>query len=388
MTHLLGRNRVNLIQHAVERGLLNPNAELLLSNSSLLTALAGLGAVDTMRYLIFDPNEQRGIGTTRLLGAWGKQHERAALFLIEQVPGCDVNLRGPEGITPLISAAQDGLLRVMRALVARGADVDAMVRCYPAIVIATIERQEEASVYLIEEAGASWAMPIRALSLFELASRNQMPRLLQALVRQMRRDGELEVFVQRQLAETAAAAIQEGEPIKVLQDLVNAGFDAKRASFVFRPEGAGPHHAVRTPLLLQACRWRDAAAAEFLVAQGCDPRQADGLGWLPIQTAAGAGSLPIVRLLVDRCGVPPRPGGERHGGAAPHGGDGPERGGGLSEGAWGGPDARAPDGPARAGGCGLVAGGGAEGGGGGDPGGARGGGSDECGGSSDRASRG
>ena len=80
---LLGRGRVDLLQRAVEQGLLSPNAKLAFSKCSLLTGVASLDAVDFMRYLIFEkgvnPNEQWGNGTTPLLGARGRQRERAAL---------------------------------------------------------------------------------------------------------------------------------------------------------------------------------------------------------------------------------------------------------------------------------------------------------------------
>lgn len=245
----------------------------------------GRGGHDALPHLRpgVDPNVQWGKGITPLLGNLRQQRARAALFMIEQVPGCDVNLGGPEGVFALTSAAQDGMLRVMRALMAKGADVDAVDdHGFPVIMFAFNARQEAAAVYLIEEAGASWKMPDPRYSLYQMASFNCMPRLLWALVKHLRRDGVGEAVVQQELAEIAAQAICEREPIKALEMLVSVGrLDAKRASIMGKTEGVGAQ-VCRTPLLHLACQWGDAPAAEFLVAQGCDPKQADRVGALLI----------------------------------------------------------------------------------------------------------
>lgn len=378
--NLLGRNRVDLVRRAVEQGLLSPDAKLQLTKCSLLAGVASLDAVDMMHYLIFEmgvnPNEQWGVGITPLLGALGQQRERAALFMIEEVPGCDVNLRGPGGIGALTSAAMQGMLRVMRALVAKGADVNAIdAQGFPVVLNALLEGQEDAAIYLIE-AGASWRLP-RAYSIFQIASGKGMFRLLRATVERMRQDGVGEEVVQKELAGAAGAAISTREPIKVLEELVGVGLDAKRASIVAEMVGVGPRGQgapVRTPLLHMACKWSNTAAAELLVAQGCDPKQADGVCALPIQIAAGVGSLQIVKLLVDRCRVPPDL--EENGATALRMAavTGHQHIVAFAHAARGGPGAHAPGRPGRSGGHGLLAGGGAQGRGLGGPGGARGGG--------------
>ena len=53
------------------------------------------------------------------------EQEAAALFLLQQDPPCDVNARDAHGSTPLMYAANSGMVGAIEALVAMGADVEA-----------------------------------------------------------------------------------------------------------------------------------------------------------------------------------------------------------------------------------------------------------------------
>jgi hypothetical protein len=85
--------------------------------------------------------------------------DRAALFLINDVPGVDLEARMRDGKTPLMIAARFGRVNVMKALVAKGVDVDVrndLQAGSTALTYAIGEGKEQAALYLLEEANASW----------------------------------------------------------------------------------------------------------------------------------------------------------------------------------------------------------------------------------------
>lgn len=66
-------------------------------------------------------------------------------------------MRTPFGITPLMFAAAFGMVGVMRALVVKGAEVDALDEDgETALLYAVRKKQEDEALYLLEEAGAAW----------------------------------------------------------------------------------------------------------------------------------------------------------------------------------------------------------------------------------------
>jgi hypothetical protein len=126
---LVGRSSV--VQRAVAQGVVDPNLRLKSRDGvdfPLIHTAAAVDAVPLLRLLIFerdvDPNEPAGDGFSPLHAAIGNLKERAALFLTRNVPHIDVNVRWLEGKTPLMLAAQRGMLEVMKALMAKGAQVD------------------------------------------------------------------------------------------------------------------------------------------------------------------------------------------------------------------------------------------------------------------------
>ncbi len=112
---LMEAGRFDLVQRAVERGEVDPEETRLGPRERpLLHVAATKGAVELLRYLIFD----RGVDPTQTVEAGGSllsvlltaicmgQNE-AAIFLINDVPGVDVNAPLNDGVTPLMAAVQN-----------------------------------------------------------------------------------------------------------------------------------------------------------------------------------------------------------------------------------------------------------------------------------------
>ena len=123
MSALLGAGRC-----AVEGGVVDP--EMRRDGVPLLHLAVSWGAVELARYLIFDrgvdPIVKAGSqNLTALHLAASTGHNEAALFLINDVPGVDLNALLSNGATPLMISAASGTLQVVRALVAKGADMNA-----------------------------------------------------------------------------------------------------------------------------------------------------------------------------------------------------------------------------------------------------------------------
>jgi len=87
-------------------------------------------------------------------------HNEAALFLITDVPGVDVNAPTSDGTTPLMLAVEDCTLQVVRALVAKGADVKAEDEDgETAVVCAMATKHAEAATFMVT-AGADWDITV------------------------------------------------------------------------------------------------------------------------------------------------------------------------------------------------------------------------------------
>lgn len=149
--------------------------------------------------------------------AVAKGHEEAALFLVNQVPTCDVDARTAGGVTPLMLAAQQGRGAVVRALVAKGAQVDAQdAQNRTALVLAAMSFKDTVATYLVAEAGAAWeveggrvaqGMDKPWLALCNAAECGMLG-LLRATLRRMRAEGPGEDVVAGRMVQAAAFAVQ------------------------------------------------------------------------------------------------------------------------------------------------------------------------------------
>jgi ankyrin repeat protein len=295
--------RFGVLQRAVEGGVLDPNFEL--PPLLLLTHVAaGYGAAPLLRSLIsrgVDPNEKDSSGWAPLPLAVSMKQKEAALFLINNVPGADLNAQDEEGFTPLMFAAGTGMLAVMKALIAKGADVNAVnQKQESALIIAMANEQEEAALYLVEQARATWDMGGEERTPLAFAAKSGQVRSLKAILRRMRAEilgNEAAVFAHM---ESAAAVAVDARELASLQALVEEGLDVTRV----RREKGTPGGKLTRGILHLAAEAGDIEVVQFLIAQGCNSLEPDSSGALPYHVAAIHGHLDLLKWLVTRFAIP------------------------------------------------------------------------------------
>ncbi len=179
--------RFDLIQQAIEEGDLDPNLPCQRPvPCALIHVAATKDAVDLLRHLVLkcgvDPNQRTRLGWSPVMMAIAARKEAAALWLISEAPGLEPDVRGPLNSTALIHAAAAGMVEVMDALLAKGAAIEARDNNdHTALVHAVHKKQEEAAVYLVEQAGADWE-PSESYSMLDVA---QLPGVLKAILGRM-----------------------------------------------------------------------------------------------------------------------------------------------------------------------------------------------------------
>lgn len=116
---LLSQGRGAVIIRAVERGLLQPDA--LFVGQPLVHLAARHNATSVLRHLVLkqgvDPDCQAEDGDAVLHAVLRHKCEEAALSLINEAPGCGIEARGADGLTPLIIATAFGMTTVVETLV-------------------------------------------------------------------------------------------------------------------------------------------------------------------------------------------------------------------------------------------------------------------------------
>ena len=124
-------------------------------NTPLMLATAHR-LVDVLRALVAkdaNVNAKNEQGFSALHLAISEKQRAAALYLINEAPGVDIDAPESSGTTPLMLAAAHGLVGVLRALVAKGANVNAKnKRGFSALHKAIVRNQRAAALYLINEA--------------------------------------------------------------------------------------------------------------------------------------------------------------------------------------------------------------------------------------------
>lgn len=119
------RRRGSMVRWAVEEGLLASDAAV--PFVSLAHCAAMFDEVGLLRFLLLengvDPNTKNGCRKMPLHMAICLEGEAAALFLIHEAPGCDLEAPDRCGVTPLMAAVGSGMLGVVKALVGKGVDV-------------------------------------------------------------------------------------------------------------------------------------------------------------------------------------------------------------------------------------------------------------------------
>ncbi len=303
---LMDECRFDLVQRAVERGVVHPEMRFGTAGGlPLLHAAVSRGAVELARYLIFDRGVDPTVGETsrnltalHLATSFG--HNEAALFLINDVPGVDVNEPMSDGVTPLLLAVQCSTLEVVQALVAKGADMSAKdEEGKTALAHAVLKGHAETAAFLVT-AGADWDITVtgddgRPQPLFDVAVARGTISVVKAIVRRMPAEGP-EGAASYERLERAAAVAVTNRSLPSLKVLMEEGLDVAQVLCEHEMAGEG----VVGGLLHCACQFghQYQEMIAFLVAQGCDALAWDSFGRLPQHVAAMFGHLEVLQWLV------------------------------------------------------------------------------------------
>ena len=256
-----------LVLRALERGVLSPDTPC--GNGTLKHIAATFGLLELLNLLILergvDSNEVNVDGVRPLHLAIKARLEQEALFLINEAPGVDIDAPTPRGDTPFVVAAALGRMDVLRALVTKGADVNAKNEGGLSALHAAIqEGQEEAALYLIEEAAAAVYDPDAPVPALSYAAAFSLCRVMSAIVRWMRTDEVDSATVAAEIGPAALCAIEK--EVELLKALVEEGLDVDQAP-VITVGGS----SLERPLFHHACAHGNREAAAWLLERGCDP---------------------------------------------------------------------------------------------------------------------
>jgi ankyrin repeat protein len=262
---------------------------------------------------------KRAGGPTPLNEALWKQ-DRAAIAKL--LPKADPNRADRWGRTPLAMAARYGTVDDVRALLARGADVDGGRTLLTPLALAA-ERGAADVIAVLRKAGAK-ATPIAAIHLGDvkalakidpsLADEDGVPLILHAAQ-------SPHVEIARALLDrgaSIAATDRFGETVLHRVADRRRGDPSTKAMVAFLVERGADVQATnfdRVTPLHQAVRARNLDATEALLAHGADPNAADRRGATPLHravTSTGAGgtagidAAPFVALLIAKSADPDR----------------------------------------------------------------------------------
>jgi ankyrin repeat protein len=299
VAELLRARRSSVVQRAVAQGVVDPNLRLKSRDGfeiPLIHMTAAVDAVTLLRFLVFerdvDPNDSGEHAFIPLHAAIITLKERAALFLIRDVPHIDINVRGRKGATALMLATKEGMVETMKALVAKGAQVEAVSEDgHTALIYAAAEEQEDAALYLLEEAGAAWDVGGEEYNALSAAATHGLVRLSKAILRRMRAESMEEEAIVGHMKKAADHAAYCGH-VAVLRLLTEEGLTLSDVN------------VKGLPLLNVACGAGQQEAAAFLIEQGCDPLAHDASGLMPHHAAAAWGHLALLQWLLQRCSIP------------------------------------------------------------------------------------
>ncbi len=275
-----------------------------LGRAPLLHVAVGKGAVELARYLIFDSGvdptvKEASRNLTALHVAISHGRKEAALLLINDVPGVDVDAPQSNGLTPLMLAARECTLQVVQALVAKGAGMDAKdEEGMTVLAFAVLEGDADTATFLVT-AGADWdtTVPMRdglPCPLLDFVVGHGMVSVVKAIVRRMRADG-LEAAAFHERLERAAALAVMKQSLPSLKALMEEGLDVAQVRCVMSEVARS---RIVGGLLHLACQHGHQEMAAFLVAQGCDPLAPDSIGRLPHHVAAISARLEVLQWLL------------------------------------------------------------------------------------------
>ena len=244
-------------------------APILRGDTPLMLA-AELGRVNVLRALVAkgaNVNVKNEDGYSALEVAIRHGQRAAAVCLINEAPGVDIDARDGHNRTALVLAAAIGDVAVMKALVAKGADVNTREALGLTPLRTAISHwHEEAALYLVEEPPVAVYEPDACASRGALGlAATSLYRVMRAIVRRMRAEGLDSATVASEMGAAAHSAISM-KKLEALKALVEEGLDVDQAHVVVKDWKTNDRL-----LLHQACVKGDREAATLLVERGCDP---------------------------------------------------------------------------------------------------------------------
>ena len=215
---------------------------------------------------------------TPLMLAAGKGELPRVKRLVAQ--GNDPGQASLEGLTALMEAAEGGHLAIVRYLVEKGADLNAVHRSTPrsgggydgstALEKATARKHIAIAEYLMEKGAAITPF---------------------ALIRMIEQGGDVSAIAlnrldDRQSAQGVLTGVLRMEKWKVAERLLKLGADARRRD----PSGNTPIH--------WAAGWGKIAAMQFLLRNGAAINAVNRFGKTPLDNAAGLHRLEIIEFML------------------------------------------------------------------------------------------
>ena len=260
---------------------------------SALAAAAGEGWIDVVRLLISDghvpidqkeynPSDGTASGWTALQWAVSSDQEDVVAYLAEQ--GADVDIRNPNGESPLLTIAHDaGKLQMIRTLLEAGADPNLTDSSGNSAILYAMGAEALEVVALLIDYGADLnavgtdsATPL----LFGISTYSTASTLY--LLDQGVNVDPVDHNGMQPLHWAAMAGVPE-----VVEKLIDRGADPN----VRNPDGTTP--------LIMAAQTDRTRAARTLIERGADPNLAERGGWTPLVYAASNGNGELMRLLID-----------------------------------------------------------------------------------------
>ena len=294
-------SRGGLVLRALERGVLSPDTQC--GKGTVVHIAALHGPLALLKLLIIergvDPNEADTDGWRPLPLAIDGGREGGVSFLINEAPGVDIDAPIAMGGTPLMLAAKHGMVGVLRALVAKCANVNAKSKAgSTALEIAIRHGQEKAALYLVEKAAVAVYDPDAPMSALSLAADLFRRRLMRAIVRRMRADGVDSATVAAEMGGAALCAIEKG--VESLEAPLEEGLDVDEAPVVIRHG-----ESYKCLLFHHACIYGNREAAALLVERGCDPLARNARGdRVHHVLAANKDCLPMLQWLMASLPIP------------------------------------------------------------------------------------
>ena len=210
---------------------------------------------------------------------------RKVMRMVQQGADIDKNGNNNLGATPLMIAANNGDLAIVRYLVEQGADKEKVLNDGTSPLMFAIQEGHMAVVrYLVEQGVDKNRADHDGNTPLIIAAHEGKLDIVQYLVEQGvdKNQADHEGYTPLMLA------VQEGD-MAVVRYLVEQGADKENAL----NDGT-------TPLMLAIHEGNMAAVVRYLVEQGVDKNRADHKGYTPLMFAAYKGNVAVVRYLVEQ----------------------------------------------------------------------------------------